>query len=216
MRTATLLCCLLLCACFGSVTAPIQCGPEGECGSGRQCVNGWCVAAPSSLPDASALTDAGTDQRPPEPGCRNGGEIRLGPSASACPGTFAAGAAAAQCATGWAVCNGSNAVDLNLCNSSASITGFFIADVVGAWTNNYLAPLCRMTTQETDREVFFGCGKTNGKYTFPADNPCMGFRASLECATVMSSWRCAVVGRPHVLADAINNNPVDGVLCCKS
>lgn len=213
MHTLPLVLCLLLSGCFSAATSSIQCGSGGQCSEGRQCVEGWCVT--SGPQDGSAQVDAGSDLRPPEPGCAGPGEVKLGPKASACPGVFDAGGAAARCAAGWAPCKDAAAVNLSICETSADIAGFFAADVLGAWTNNYMAPNCRSTMTEAEREMYFGCGKTNGKYTFPADNACMGFNASLECATVNSKWFCGVVGRPHVLADAKNNNASDGVLCCK-
>lgn len=212
MRT-TLLFALLLCSgCFGLVTKDLQCSGDGVCGEGRRCLDGLCVAG--ALQDgAPAAGDAGADQQAAQPGCSGPGEVRLGPKAAACPGLFSAGGAAGRCAAGWSPCKSAAGVDLDLCNNSPQLKGFFVADAPGTWTNNYMAPLCRTTLGNQEREMFFGCGRT-GAYTFTADNPCNGFARSLECITVNSKWMCFVQDRPHTLADASNANADDGVLCC--
>lgn len=212
MRAAVVTILLILASCFGSQTSgiPLACSKEQPgCPSGLSCVDGVCTqAAPLDQGSGSVTDSAGTDQSTSY-GCANAGGSQVG-AAWACPGVFGAGGAAPRCAQGWRPCTAATGIDLTLCNS---LGGFFVADVPGAWTNNYLAPLCR-TTNDLEREVFFGCGKT-GRYSFPADNACQGFGRSLECATTQSDWTCAVSGRGHTLADAANRNAADGILCCK-
>ena len=203
---------LTLASCFGSSTQglPITCTKERPaCPSGLACVDGVCGG--SAVADAATSTDGGSADLTPGYGCANPGGVSLGQGAFACPGTFAYGGAAGRCASGWAPCKSANGIDLSLCNS---LSGFFIADVPGAWTNNYLAPQCRSTMLNSEREVFFGCGKT-GAYSFDAMNPCAGFSRSLEAATPQSKWFCPATDRPHVIGDCKNDSALDGILCCR-
>lgn len=215
MRNAIPLLCLLLASCFGSVTSPVQCGPEGQCAPGRQCISGWCVAQ-GEIGDGGSLgtSDAAADAAVTSPGCAAGSGVALGPRAVACAGTFEYGGASALCAAGSSPCQDSASVDLAACNS---LTGFFVADVPGAWTNNFMAPLCRRTDSMislSERPMFFGCGRL-GAYSFNAQNPCKGFDRSLECATVNSKWNCNNNRDPQYLVNAKNTEAKDGILCCR-
>lgn len=203
---------LALASCFGPATQglTLTCTKERPaCPDGLVCVDGVCGGA--AVPDAAAAIDGGGVDMTPAYGCAAPGGVSLGQGVFACAGSFTTGGAAGRCASGWAPCKSATGIDLNLCNS---LSGFFVADVPGAWTNNFMAPQCRSTMLNSEREVFFGCGKT-GAYSFEAMNPCAGFARSLEAATVASKWFCPAFDRPHVIGDCKNDNPLDGILCCR-
>lgn len=189
---------------------PIRCDAQNACPTDQACLAGLCTAtnAFSDMASGSDLSMSADLQTGPS-FCKAGGGFAVG-KAWACPGTFAMGTAAAQCAAGSSICTDANSVDLAACGR---LNGFYIANVPGKYvyaTSVPQAALCG-TSDANTLPVWFGCGNVNFSRdrSLNATNSCSGFNQNLDCQL---TWNCS----GGSISQVQNSNVViDGVLCCK-
>jgi hypothetical protein len=164
-------------------------GQSPACPAGFTCIRGVC-------------------QRPDEAqGCLSRQGIRVGDSAYACPGTFAAGKAQGLCAPGYSLC-----VDGRGISPAACGTRGFFASRTRAHRRPSMRPEeagCGGPDRFGDQLLLVGCGSLADS-TSVLSTPCGGLTAVLDCATD-SRWSCN-----GGLEQAENRtHPDSGVLCCR-
>ena len=175
-------------------------GLSTDCPDGQTCILGRCNL-PSAGDLSADLPDALSSDMPGDlstlAGCKNGAARRLGAKARGCVGTFAAGAAAAQCGDGAVPCTTYAGIDAAAC---ASITGFFVAD----------APAYYFVTQSNETcgtsvagQLFYGCG-TQGR---AGVKMCGGYLRVIDLGVAFTSSNGSLAGLS-------NQDPANGILCC--
>ncbi len=181
----------------------ILCPSESpDCPSGLVCQVGVCMPAPeadgAATIDLAAVDAAGGDSATSVEGCRGPGAVYLGPSATGCPGAFAAGGASVLCAVGWAPCTTAAGVDQAACNAAQS---FFAGEVPAYWVGTMATETCGGADFN---QLLYGCG-IGGRI---GTEKCGGMPRVRDVAGVWSA--------PNgTLAGARNDDPKQGVACCK-
>lgn len=196
---------LALSGCFQPdlTRVTVLCPSESpNCPTGMVCVGGVCMPPPEAdgaVPVDGEVADAtGGDSASSVMGCRGQGAVYLGPSATGCPGTFTAGGADGLCATGWASCTSAAGVDQMTCNTAGS---FFAAEVPAHWVGTVDMEMC---VGADFNQLLYGCGI--GGRTGTAK--CGGLPRVRDMSGAWST--------PNgTLAGAKNDDPKQGVMCCK-
>jgi hypothetical protein len=156
-----------------------------------------------SGPDLAGGPDGGAGPPP----CKGAG-FAVGPGVYACRGTFAAGQAASLCGAGYRLCTTGSGVTAP---ETACGGDFFVANVPLSLTLNRLSgaierEFCGGVGGMT--RALLGCGQ------LPTERlrmPCEGLRVQMPCSSPAAGWRCTAGA-----ADAANDNPGSGALCCRS
>lgn len=203
MRQLALVSCLLT-SCFIAGEPPLRCSVEHPgCPEGFLCISDVCTVAAQDL--GQAVDMAIDDLAKPTSLCADGLGVPIGTmGAWACPGTFAAGKASAQCKN-QKVCGDSTLIPESVC---LSVDGFFISKIWGATNRNYQTPAVSQCLYGSapNNYGFFGCGKGGGV----VDAACNGFRAIIICDPTVNKFGCSSTD----LIYTYNTNPLNGVLCC--
>lgn len=178
----------------------ILCGNgQPACPDGQTCVDGFCATGSGAADLAMSSSDlAAVPDLTEVQGCKAGGGMSAGPSATACPGTFNVGEARGRCASGWQVCVTAANVDQTAANK---LPGFFVADQPAFWAGIRTAETCLTSITQ---QIFYGVGQGG----MPGPKMCGGFLRELE---VGSGWTTS----NGTLDQARNTVATDGVLCCR-
>ncbi|MFO0575358.1 MAG: hypothetical protein U1A78_15305 [Polyangia bacterium] len=133
-------------------------------------------------------------------GCANGAiPTYLGPNATGCARTFAAGQARQLCQNGWQVPILAAGIDLTKCDAEGA---WFSGDAPAYWNPTMMQETCGTAVSQ---KLSYGCGK-DGRMGY---KKCGGFQRVLD--TNANGW-----DTPNgALDNTSNNNPSRGVLCVK-
>lgn len=190
---------LLVPSCFNADTSntTILC-PNGEqCPEGTTCLAGVCTASGSD----AGLSDQGSDGMPDQmsiSGCKPGLTATAVGQAFACSGSFSAGGASDQCASGWRLCGQLTQVDAAAC---AGLGGFFVADQPAYWLGTMSSEACGGASSN---QLFYGCGRDGRAGT----SKCGGFLSVIDLGTSFTSSNGSV-------ARLANSRSDYGALCCR-
>ena len=202
MRQLALVSCLLT-SCFAAGEPPLRCSVEHPgCPEGFLCVSDVCMVAAQDL--GQAVDMSVDDLAKPTSLCADGQGAPIGTmGAWACPGSFVAGKAAAQCKN-QNVCADSSLIPETVC---LSVDGFFISKIWGATNKLYQTPAVSQCLSGSfpNSAGFYGCGKGGGV----VNTACSGFRSIIICDP-MYKFGCSNTD----LIYTYNTNPLNGVLCC--
>ncbi len=202
MRQLALVSCLLA-SCFTAGDPPLRCSAEHPgCPEGFLCVSDVCMVAVQDL--GQAVDMSVDDLAKPTSLCADGQGAPIGTmGAWACPGSFVAGKAAAQCKN-QNVCADSSLIPETVC---LSVDGFFISKIWGATNKLYQTPAVSQCLSGSfpNSFGFYGCGKGGGV----VNTACSGFRSIIICDP-MYKFGCSNTD----LIYTYNTNPLNGVLCC--
>jgi len=200
MRTLSLLA-LFLSACFTRPSdgeIPIRCDTDNPCPAGSTCSGGLCSG-----------TGPTADLGVPSWGCAAGpdaGKLLTSPPSAAvyaCPGIFAQGQARGLCAPGWQICAQRDPIPTLTCTGHKP--GFLLADAPAA-----LGTTLRCQLTSLDERLFMGCGDCTTEPCYLRPESCNGFQTAARDGKGGFDF-----SKGHNLDKAINNNPQNGVLCCK-
>ena len=181
------------------------------CPDGQTCVDNWCVKDGTATPDLASSDSAVPDMS--KAPCTDGFPIGT-QGAWACRGKFApapaTNAASTLCQNGYKLCTDSSKFTDAEC-SSASVKGFFFADLPGQGVSGIYAK-CGVGGTGTG-SVWFGCGSTIGgspSERVQAGFGCKGFSIVGYCDAKILF--CNLTD-PRLDAQRLENAS-NGVLCC--
>jgi len=212
MRLAVLSLLCLFISCFQEQPADRmwRCSAaEPLCPDGQTCQNDWCVKDGTATPDLS-IADGGAADMSKSP-CTDGFPIGT-QGVWACRGKFAPNTvtASALCQSGYKLCaDGSKLTDAEC--SSASIKGFFFADVPAQGTTGSVAKCAQGGPGSGG--MWFGCGWYQGTRS-PSERtqfPCK----NLPLITYCDPLNLFTCNFSDLRLDAQRmDNAANGVLCC--
>ena len=183
---------------------------EPLCPDKQTCVNDWCVADGTTMPDLAGA-DLGSAVDLAKPPCADGFPIGT-QGVWACRGKFspATPVASALCQNGYKLCTDGNKVNDAECSSPA-VKGFFFADVPSPGATPAQA---KCLTGVGTLGMWFGSGSAIGT-TVPTERAGAGFGCknfSLVSQCDGKILFCSTVD-PRLDAQRLEN-AANGVLCC--
>ena len=189
---------------------------EPLCPDKQTCVNDWCVADGTTMPDLAGAdlgnADLGSAVDLAKPPCADGFPIGT-QGVWACRGKFspATPMASSLCQNGYKLCTDGNKVTDAEC-SSTTVKGFFFADVPAQGTTGAIAK-CAMGGAGSGG-MWFGCGSAIGAST-PTERVQLGSGCKNMFLVSYCDGRILFCNPPDLRLDAQRlENAANGVLCC--
>ncbi len=187
---------------------------EPLCPDKQSCVNDWCVADGTTMPDLAGAdlgnADLGSAVDLAKPPCADGFPIGT-QGVWACRGKFspATPVASSLCQNGYKLCTDGNKVTDSECSSPA-VKGFFFADVPGTG----VAPQQAQCASPGQAQMWFGCGSVIG-----SPQPTVRVGSGFGCKNFPLVSQCdnqilfCTVADLRLDSQRLTN-AANGVLCC--